>query len=204
MKKIIFTFAVLSALMVGCTSKDECRIHGTVKDSSLNGGKVYVLAYDEHESEGLDSAVIENGMFEIKTEENVVAVLRVDDAHKHRHCDVIMVEEPGDITVEIDSAVTVKGTPGNDVLNKWKEMSRKHNNKMTAMKLFDNGGSTEGSKNGAATRDKVESIMIEYYKQIYEMAKKCEDGPVKKFLMSKVPDTYYTHESDSIVSTRIK
>lgn len=113
--------------------KEEYRIHGTVQDTSLNGVRIFLVTSGYEDAAHVDSVEIAGGKFEFRGTEVRMADLRVDYHHRENVQNLIVATEPGDIFVEIGRPSSSRGTPMNDSLQVWKELTAKYNYEMSVL-----------------------------------------------------------------------
>lgn len=126
MKHILMMSLLAAALLCSC-NKDGYRIHGTVTDPSLEGAIVFLVPVTEPvhlpEKDNLDSTFIKNGHFEFSgTKERMVDV-RVERLKRFGVQNLLVVTEPGEIDVVLGQRSSSCGTPQNDSLQVWKDIT---------------------------------------------------------------------------------
>lgn len=132
MRKLFYL--LLSLIGVGivcCTgSKEEYVIKGSTSQSRLDGERVFLVPYGTkayEDSIGVDSTVIKNGKFEFRGHKGeFLGRVTVDKRVRYGTQDLLIITEPGEITVVIDSISSGKGTPQNDMLQAWKILKEDH------------------------------------------------------------------------------
>ena len=129
MKHLTLLFLLLG--IVCCTgSHEEYIIKGSTSQSRLDGQRVFLVPYGTkayEDSIGVDSTVIKNGKFEFRGHKGeFLGRVTVDKRVRYGTQDLLIVTEPGEITVVIDSVSSGKGTPQNDLLQAWKIMKEDH------------------------------------------------------------------------------
>lgn len=114
-----------------CTkSNEQYIVKGSTTQSRLNGEKVFLVPYGNpayEDSIGVDSTVIKDGKFEFRGHKGeFLARVTVDRKVRYGTQDLLIVTEPGEITVVIDSVSSAKGTPQNEALQTWKNLKEDH------------------------------------------------------------------------------
>lgn len=117
-------FAFLLLLnFFSCNSKSNFTISGQLPDKTYDGEKIYLVPIENAIKERVDSAVIQNGKFsfegQILTPE--IYVIRAKPVLRYNLEELLVVREPGTLTVRLDKSSSVSGTPLNDSLQYWKE-----------------------------------------------------------------------------------
>lgn len=126
MKHILTTSLLTAALLCSCNNGGY-HIKGTVTDPSLEGAIVFLVPVTEPvhlpEKDNLDSTFIKNGHFEFKgTKERMVDV-RIEKFKRMNVQNLLVVTEPGEIDVVIGERSSGGGTPQNDSLQSWKNLT---------------------------------------------------------------------------------
>lgn len=112
MKKTIYVLFIVILAFVGCKSKTAYEIVGMMPDSTFNGSTVYL--YESATRDIIDSAVVENGRFEIKGEVTDPALHYVAVGRTANY----LILEPGVITADMSNR-TVSGTALNEKYEKF-------------------------------------------------------------------------------------
>ena len=132
MKKLFYLLLAFVCIGIVCCTdtKDEYIIKGSTSQSRLNGERVFLVPYGTkayEDSIGVDSVVIKNGKFEFRGHKGeFLARVTMDKRVRYGTQDLLIVTEPGEITVVIDSISNGKGTPQNDLLQAWKVLKQDH------------------------------------------------------------------------------
>lgn len=190
-KLLLFAFTVLT--MVSCGQEKLCRIHGTVSNPDLNDACIYLIAFDKsiRDSVGVDSAFIKDGKFEITTPKNMIGILRMDYHHRYGTEELLVVEEPGDVYVHIDSVSYGKGTKHNDIIQEWKDLTSKASfARSPLLKMSYQARHSDNPSAEFPLRAKADSLFIEYMHQTRALAEKCDEGPLREFLIGRIPPKF--------------
>lgn len=116
-------------LLTGC--KDHSRdytITGTLPSEQYDGEWMYLTPMENARGR-IDSVKISNASFTFTGSGEEMRVLRLRPILRLKIQELLVVTEPGQITVKADSIGSVTGTPQNNALQEWKEMREK---KLTA------------------------------------------------------------------------
>ena len=117
-------------VMAGCKSaeKGNCRIHGTMESNRWDGKKIFLVPmFGLQDAAHVDSVVIKDGKFEFVADTTEMKVIRIDYHYRDGVQDLLVVSEPGDVTVVIGANSVSSGTPQNDSLQVWKDWMMKFN-----------------------------------------------------------------------------
>ena len=174
MKKTLI-LATLSLLLCSCAGR-EYRIHGTVTEDSLEGVQIFLVTSGYEDSAHVDSVYIKDHKFEFTGRECRMADLRVDWRKRDGIQNLLVATEPGDIFVTIGRQSSGSGTPLNDSLEVWKNLTLDYNSKN--FRYF-----TEN-----APKEKTDSLKRIYVDRTHEMARNVgEDSILGKFLLKLYP-----------------
>lgn len=182
-------------MVTGCdkagTESGQCHIYGTV-NSRFEGKKIFLVPMNRPATaETVDSVVITDGKFEFTADTCEMKVIRMDYHYRFGVQDLLVVTEPGNLTVTIDSVSSSKGTPQNDLLQAWKERTERFSMECAPFRIEGRNAERAGNMAVAETmKAKVDSIRREYRKASHEMGESMKDTPVGQFLLGRFPKTY--------------
>jgi hypothetical protein len=128
MRRILFA-SIIVFTAASCTHKGTFKVEGTVPDTTFNGSKVYLVALDGPISKKVDSTILVNGSFrfEKKSDSLSVKVLRIPARFPKVIEDLVVVLEPGYLTVQLSENSSGTGTRLNNILQGWKDKKRAYN-----------------------------------------------------------------------------
>ena len=159
MKKILFLTVAAAAFLLCACGRDEYRIHGRVTSNELEGVKIFLVPYGHEERENVDSVLIHNHEFEFRGREHWMCTLRLISHERHKGQNLLVATEPGDIYVTIGPDSRGGGTPQNDSLQVWKDLTIEHNRRLG--QLYDAGLKEEASEEHAAYRTRTQQMALE-------------------------------------------
>jgi hypothetical protein len=118
-----YFIVLLLLIFFSCNSKSKFTISGQLPDKTYDGEKIYLVPIENAVKERVDSAVIRNGKFsfEGQTLTPEIYVIRAKPVLRFNLEELLVVREPGALTVRLDKSSSVSGTPLNDSLQYWKE-----------------------------------------------------------------------------------
>lgn len=122
MKKV-FILAALAAVLLSACGRDQYRIHGRVTSNDLEGIRVFLVPLGHEEPENVDSLEIHNHEFSFKGREHRMCEIRLHRLHRDKGQNLLVATEPGDIYVTIGPDSHGGGTPQNDSLQLWKDLT---------------------------------------------------------------------------------
>ena len=123
MKKTLLTILAGVALMTSCSQNEEYVIYGTVSDPKLEGAKIYLVPFEKHERNDIDSTYVNNHMFEFRGTQERMVDIRLEKRKRFGVQNLLVVTEPGKTYVTIGSVSVGRGTPQNDSLQAWKSLT---------------------------------------------------------------------------------
>ncbi len=120
MKNSCITFFIL-LLTLSCNS-DKLIITGKIP-AAYDGNTIYLVPRPYPTAENVDSAKIRNGRFSFRIPADSVHICDITISRKAnaRVEKLLVVIEPGRLSVKIDTVSSAYGTPLNDELERWKE-----------------------------------------------------------------------------------
>lgn len=192
MKKLIYLlFALICTGVVCCTgSNEEYIIKGSTSQARLDGERVFLVPYGTkayEDSIGVDSTVIKNGKFEFRGHKGeFLGRVTVDKRVRYGTQDLLIVTEPGEITVVIDSVSSGHGTPQNDLLQAWKITKEDHDrvqwNQSQHIKYLREQGDTVYAN---ALADSLRSYNDGYIEMIHNLMRSVGSGTAYDLLRQR-------------------
>ncbi len=192
MRKFLYLMLVLVCVGVFSCGKDndEYIIKGSTTQSRLNGQRVFLVPYGSptiEDSIGVDSTVIENGRFEFRGRKGeFLARITMDKRVRYGTQDLLIVTEPGEITVVIDSTSSGHGTPQNEALQSWKELKedrdRVHWNQSQHIKYLREQGDTVYAN---SLSDSLSNFNQHYLNQIHDIMRSLGSGTAYTLLQQR-------------------
>lgn len=207
MKKTITILAAITSLLAACTPTPKetdglCHIHGTVNER-FEGKKIFLVPVNGPATmETVDSVVITNGKFAFQSEPGEMKSIRIDFRYRIGVEDLLLVMEPGDVEVVIDTISNGKGTPMNDTLQGWKERTMQYHRCLNPLHLKKKEAEKAGDKATAeAIRAEMERLGKAYKKNSRALADRLKEGPLYEFLDSRFPRSYQKKLPDGTITT---
>lgn len=192
MRKLLYLLIACLCLGVVCCSKSdkEYIVKGSTSQSRLNGQRVFLVPYGTkafEDSIGVDSTVIKDGKFEFRGHKGeFLARVTVDKRVRYGTQDLLIITEPGEITVIIDSVSSGHGTPQNEALQTWKNLKEDHDkvqwNQSQHMKYLREQGDTVYAN---ALADSLKNFNKHYLNQIYDIMRIVGPGTAYDVLKSR-------------------
>ena len=194
---------VVIILIDSCKIDTTCRIHGTVGIEHLNGKRIFLVPlFGPQTAEYVDSVVIKDGKFEFTTDSAKMFKILVDYHYRAGVQQLLVVGEPGDILVNIDSVSSAGGAPQNDSLQAWKELTEQHNrdNAMysrTIHMLRECNHTEEATQKEQELRE----VHLAYMNRTRQMAANMKGTTLGDFLEGLFPATYERQMPDGSIVT---
>lgn len=196
MKKILLCFVAVAAMtmIISCQPKNskECRIHGIVADEKFEGKRIFLIPfYGPKTAETVDSMEIKDGKFEFTTDSAKLYKILIDLRFRRGIQPLLVIGEPGDVKVIIDSVSHAVGTPQNDSLEKWKVRTEMHNRELGKMRKYVMDLKKSGdSVQAKYIAQRADSFHLVYKNYTRRMAKNMEGQTLGDFLKDMYPLTY--------------
>ena len=198
MKKILFACVItlMTLALGGCKSEKrivngKCHIMGTI-NPKFNGKKIFLVPMTRPATiETVDSMVVADGKFEFTADTCDLRVIRVDYHFRIGVQDLLVVTEPGDLVVNIDSISSCKGTPQNDSLQAWKERTERFNMECQPFMIDGRNAEKKGDITTAeAMKAKLDSLRRDYRRASNALGESMKGTSLGDFLLKQFPKTY--------------
>ena len=207
MKKILLCIMAVAAvtLFYFCqqTNPNECRIHGKVVDEKFEGKRIFLVPfYGAKTAETVDSVEIKDGKFEFVTDSAKLYKILIEFRFRVGVQPLLVIGEPGDVYVVIDSVSHATGTPQNDSLEKWKVRTEMHNIQYGKMRKMVYDLNTQGDSIQAKyIQARADSFHLVYKNYTRSLAENMKTGILHDFLKDMFPLTYKREMPDGSVVT---
>ena len=196
MKKMLTCLMAVAVmgLFFGCqkTNDGKCTIHGVVNGEQYEGKRVFLVPLKgPATAETVDSMEIKDGKFQFSPDSMQMYKILLDYHYRLGLETLLLVGEPGDIQVVLDSVSHASGTPQNDSLEQWKTLTEMHNHRMSLMSRNIQDLKMKGDTVQAAyMKQRIDSFHLAYKKRTRELAENLKEGPLHEFLKGLYPLTY--------------
>lgn len=131
MKIVQLRWICILVLIIGFASchsdNHQFKINGIISSTQYDGEWMYLVPIKNANAQNVDSCMIKNGLFSFEGTKEQVSVLRAKPVLRLRLQPLLVITEPGEIRVKIDSMSSSEGTKQNDVLQQWKVEKEKFN-----------------------------------------------------------------------------
>ena len=175
MKRSLFLTVLLASALLASCGRDQYRIHGRVTSNDLEGIQVFLVPVGHEEPWNVDSVKIHNHEFFFKGDRHWMCTIRLDRYHRDKGQNLLVATEPGDIYVTIGPDSHGGGTPQNDSLQVWKDITIRNNQ-------------LEGQMRDAGLKAQADSIHRIYKERTWQMARTLgEHSMAGEFLLSLYP-----------------
>ena len=175
MKRSLFLTVLLASALLASCGRDQYRIYGRVTSNDLEGIQVFLVPVGHEEPWNVDSVKIHNHEFFFKGDRHWMCTIRLDRYHRDKGQNLLVATEPGDIYVTIGPDSHGGGTPQNDSLQVWKDITIRNNQ-------------LEGQMRDAGLKAQADSVHRIYKERTWQMARALgEDSMAGEFLLSLYP-----------------
>jgi len=119
---------VLILFLFSCQSRDNFFISGSVPDKTYDGEIIYIVPIDRPTKQFVDSMIVNDGTIAFKgaVSKPEICVIRAKPVLRYNLEELLIIREPGNLTVKLDKSSSVQGTPLNDSLQYWKERKMRY------------------------------------------------------------------------------
>ncbi len=141
MKRILL-LPLLSLVLLSCSESRPYVINGTLEDAKYNGEYVFLLPLDGVMPRIIDSVLVKEKSFVFtgKADSAQVKIIRMRHLLRLDVQELLVVVEPGNIWVRLDTVSAAGGTPQNEKLQAWKEAKMQADQTMNLLKRMNQAG----------------------------------------------------------------
>lgn len=196
MKKILLCVMAMAAATVfySCQQSQSqlCRIQGVVNGEQYEGKRIFLVPVKGPKTaEFVDSMEIKDGKFHFESDTSQMYTIVMDYHYRFGLQPLLVVSEPGEVKVIIDSVSHAGGTPQNDSLEQWKVRTEIHNRELGKMRKYANELKMKGdSLQATYIAQRADSFHLVYKKYTRQLAENLKEGPLHDFLKEMYPLTY--------------
>ena len=174
MRKTVLILAAAMAILSSCGHR-QYRIHGRVESQELEDIQVFLVPVGHEEPENVDSVYIHHQEFYFQGNKEWMCEIRLDKHHRYKGQNLLVVTEPGDILVTIGPDSKGGGTPQNDSLQVWKDLTLQKSKSFNEFYM-------------AGEYDKALEVNTAYKQRTWELARNLgEDSTLGAFLLDLYP-----------------
>ncbi len=137
----------------------------------MEGQQVFLVPFYNGTKANVDSTVVKDGKFEFYSDTLMMAKILTAFRLQLDVQPLLVVVDPGEVEVTIASVSSGRGTPQNDSLQSWKELTERYHAEDAALR-------------GANDSAKADSIRKDYLNTTRRMADSLKEGVLHDFLMS--------------------
>jgi len=186
MEKLFFLFLIIC--FVGCAG-NESLIEGWLPDATYENEWVYLVPVKDASSKTVDSTLIRESRFQFKLKpkkQNRIYILRLRPALRFELQDILVISEPGTVTVNLNKNSSASGTPLNQTLQQWKEKKREYDSTYYSLRRQFNNETGELEK--VRFQSEIEKITKKYQFYMDSLAEQNKDNPAGQFFRSLTKD----------------
>ena len=207
MKKILLCLmtVIVVTLFFSCQGGNGCicRIHGIVNGEQYEGKRIFLVPFTGPKTaEYVDSMEIKDGKFYFETDTVQMYTILLDYHYRMGVQPLLVIGEPGDLKVMIDSVSHAMGTPQNDSLEKWKVRTEIHNRELGKMRRYIADLQKQGDTIQAKyIQQRADSFHLVYKNYSRRLAENMKEGVLHDFLKEQFPLTYKRKMPDGRIAT---
>jgi hypothetical protein len=189
MKRFILPFLLPAFLLTACSpAAEEYRIHGIVYHDGLEGVRIFLVPLHDQRAAVVDSVEIRNRRFAFRGHRHGMAVIRLHRAHRYGYQDLLVVTEPGDIHVVVDTVSHGGGTPQNDSLQAWKELTAEYHRASRRLGRAAQEAMAHGDTLSVGIyRHRLDAVRRAYVASTHRLAAALGEGILHDFLLQRCP-----------------
>lgn len=207
MKKILLCLmtVIVVTLFFSCQGGNGgiCRIHGVVNGEQYEGKRIFLVPFTGPKTaEYVDSMEIKDGKFYFETDTMQMYTILLDYHYRMGVQPLLIIGEPGELKVVIDSVSHAMGTPQNDSLEKWKVRTEIHNRELGKMRRYIADLQKQGDTIQAKyIQQRADSFHLVYKNYSRRLAENMKEGVLHDFLKDLFPLTYKRKMPDGRIAT---
>ena len=207
MKKILLCLMALATVVTiySCKSPNDgvCRIQGFVNGEQYEGKRIFLVPFTGPKTaEYVDSMEIKDGKFNFETDTMQMYTILMDYHYRFGLQPLLVIGEPGELKVIIDSVSHAMGTPQNDSLEKWKVRTEIHNRELGKMRRYILNLQKQGDTVQAKyIQQRADSFHLVYKNYSRHLAENMKEGILHDFLKNQFPLTYKRKMPDGRIAT---
>ena len=175
MRKALLLLSALAVFLLSSCGRNQYRIHGRVTSNELEDIQVFLVPLGQEDAAHVDSVHIHDHAFSFKGKEHRMCEIRLAKYHRDKGQNLLVVTEPGDIYVTIGPDSRGGGTPMNDSLQVWKDLTIKNNQERNHWANAGRGDLADSARD--AYRDRTRQLALAVG----------QDSPLGEFLLNMYP-----------------
>ncbi|MGD9928404.1 MAG: DUF4369 domain-containing protein [Mangrovibacterium sp.] len=180
MKHVALLLFILT--LFSCKKETNFILKGNLPDSAFDGEYIFLAPLENAIRERVDSVLIANGKFTIKSQvdQPEIYVVRTRPLLRLQLQELIVVKEPGNLQATIGNNSAITGTPLNDSIQHWKEHKTTFDSKLAELRQLYN--STAEIERGTVNRqiDSLRSVAMDFH---YRFIKNNRNNVVGNFVL---------------------
>jgi hypothetical protein len=179
--------------LLSCQNEKRFSIAGCLPGGIYNGESIYLVPIENVSKERVDSSVVDNGFFRFEGEaiHPEIYVIRARPLLRLNLEELLVVKEPGNLTVQLDKSSSVHGTALNDSLQIWKERKMRYD--FVNAELIKRFRESKDDTEKQALKAKQDSLHVLSNQFHFNFVLRNEDNIVGQFVQ-KIMDGSFTDE----------
>ena len=174
MKRFLSLIPILALLLGSCRESRTYQIKGTLPDAKYDGEYVFLLPLDGVMPRIIDSVQVRDQTFVFtgKADSSQVKIIRMRHLLRLDIQELLVVIEPGNIWVRLNTVSAAGGTPQNEALQAWKEFKTEADQTMDLLRRMNQAQvDEETSVHIMEQWEKVQSDFKDYNRTFIEKNK---------------------------------
>jgi len=181
--------SILLLILTACQSGNNFFINGQMPDKTYDGEVIYLVPLENAQKERVDSVTIADGIFKFEgiAKDSEIYIIRAKPVLRYNLEELLVVKEPGELTVKLGKNSLVFGTSLNDSLQHWKDKKMMFDY-INAELVKQFHSSDEALK--AGIQQKSDSLHIDAMKFHFNFARNNKDNVVGQFVLKIMASSF--------------
>ena len=183
MNSKLLIIPLLVFLLGSCTDHRTYEIEGTLPDEKYNGEYVFLVPLDGVMPRIIDSLQVsdQSFVFKGKTDSAQVKIIRMRPQLRLDIQELLVVVEPGNIRVRLDTVSSAGGTPQNEILQAWKEVKTEADQTLYLLRRMHQ--SVTDGENGARILEQWEQVQEKFREYSMKCIEENREAAVGRFIL---------------------
>lgn len=196
MRKLLVVFILF---LCSCQSRDNFFISGNLPDKTYNGEIIYIVPIDKPIKGYVDSMIVSNGEISFKgmVTKPEICVIRAKPVLRYNLEELLIIREPGALTVKLDKSSSVHGTSLNDSLQYWKERKMRYD--FVNAELIKRSRESKDDIEKQILKAKQDSLLVLANKFHFNFVLKNKDNIVGQFVQKVMAGSFTDEQKQALI-----
>jgi len=198
MRSLLVVFILF---LFSCQSRDNFFISGSVPDRTYDGEVIYLVPVDKPVKGYVDSMIVKNGtiQFQASVKTTEICIIRAKPVLRYNLEELLIIREPGNLTVNLGKSSSVHGTPLNDSLQYWKERKMRYD--FVNAELIKQFHATNDERMIKVLKLKADSLTVMSTRFHFNFVQRNKDNIVGQFVQ-KIMSGSFTEEQKQMLNKK--